>query len=323
MISLSSIRARRALIFGVTGQDGSYLASSLLEKGYVVWGTSRVNSESTLDNLRRLNLIGRLNLLTVEPTDIESVQRAFSEAEPDEVYYLSGQSSVAISFQRPAETLQSNAIGLLNVLEAGRLSSRAVRIYNAGSSEIYGDTGKQEATESTPFNPCSPYGVAKLSAYWLVKHYRNAHQIYACTGILFNHESPLRPERFVTQKIIRAVKKISEGSMDRLTLGRTDIIRDWGWAPEYVEGMWAMLQLDEPVDLIIATGESHSLGEFISHAFAILGLDWQRYIVEDLSLSRPTDLIVSRANPSKALGILGWAPTVRMHRVIELMLKDL
>jgi GDPmannose 4,6-dehydratase len=231
---------------------------------------------------------------------------AVKAAQPDEVYFLAGQSSVGLSFEQPAETIQSFTLGTLNVLEACRMIDKPIRQYHAGSSECFGDTGGVPATEKTPFNPRSPYAVAKASAYWLVNNYREAYGLYACTGILFNHESPLRPHRFVTQKIIQAAKRIAAGSSEVLELGRLDIVRDWGWAPDYVEAMWLMLQQDKPEDYLIATGESYALEDFVYASFNNVALNWKDHVRQSGQLYRPTDIGISCADPSKAQKGLGW-----------------
>mgnify|MGYP006164470597 FL=1 len=243
------------------------------------------------------------------------------KSKPDEIYFLSGQSSVSLSFEQPAETIQSFTVGVLNVLEAVKMMDYRIKVYHAGSSEAFGDTLGVAATEETPFQPRSPYALAKASATWLVNNYREAYQLFACTGILFNHESPLRPTRFVTQKIISSALRIANGSSEKLELGRLDISRDWGWAPEYVEAMWTMLQQDQPEDYIIATGTSHSLQEFVATTFAKLEMDWKDHVVQSPDLMRPTDLAISKANPAKAAQRLGWKATKSMEQVIEEMLK--
>jgi GDPmannose 4,6-dehydratase len=235
------------------------------------------------------------------------------------VYLLAGQSSVGLSFEQPSETIQSIAIGTLNVLEACRLSDQPIRLYQAGSSECFGDTRGEPANETTPFHPRSPYAVAKASAFWLVDNYREAYDMFACTGILFNHESPLRPARFVTKKIVQAAESIARGDMSRLKLGRLDIARDWGWAPEYVEAMWLMLQQPEPGDFVIATGETNTLESFVSAAFAEHGLDWRDYVEQSDEFMRPTDIAISRANTGKAEKLLGWKASNRMQDVVRLM----
>ena len=310
---------RTVLICGVSGQDGSYLAQLLLNKGYEVWGSSRDAQGSSLNNLRALGILDRINMLSMVPEDFRSVFMAIKRSAPDEIYYLAGQSSVGLSFEQPAETIQSIVIGTLNLLEACRMFDKEIRLYHAGSSECFGDTQGQAANEQTPFNPRSPYAVAKASAFWLVNNYREAYNLFACTGILFNHESPLRPTRFVTQKIISTAKKIANGSKETLYLGRLDISRDWGWAPEYVEAMWLMLQFEKPEDFVIATGETISLEEFVAHAFNIHGLNWHDFVIQDPSLFRPTDILISRANPSKAKVKLGWEARIKAGSVVEAM----
>ena len=310
---------KTALICGVSGQDGSYLAQLLLGKGYAVWGTSRDAQGSAFGNLKTLGILDQVRMLSMAPEDFRSVFIAVKHSAPDEIYYLAGQSSVGLSFEQPAETIQSAVIGTLNMLEACRMFEREIRLYHAGSSECFGDTDGQPANEQSPFNPRSPYAVAKASAFWLMNNYREAYKLFACTGMLFNHESLLRPTRFVTQKIAQAANRISKGSEEKLMLGRLDISRDWGWAPEYVEAMWRMLQLDKPEDFVIATGETFSLEDFVSHAFGVLGLNWRDHVIQDHALFRPTDILVGRADPTKAREKLGWQAQVTMPQVVEKM----
>jgi GDPmannose 4,6-dehydratase len=255
------------------------------------------------------------------PEDFHSVFMAVKKSNPDEVYYLAGQSSVGLSFDQPADTIQSVVIGTLNMLEAIRMADHEIRLYHAGSSECFGETQGQPANEQTPFRPRSPYAVAKSSAFWLVDNYREAYNLYACTGILFNHESPLRPARFVTQKIISTAKRIAAGSGEKLSLGRVDISRDWGWAPEYVDAMWRMLQLDRPEDFVISTGETIVLEEFIAHAFKVLGMNWQDHLVLNNSFCRPTDILVSSADSSKAKNKLDWIANIKGLAIVEAMLE--
>lgn len=309
----------KALICGVNGQDGSYLARLLLAKGYEVWGTSRDVQTSSLSNLAALSIEKKVNLISMAPNDFRSVLTAVDKSEPDEIYYLSGQSSVGLSFEQPAETLESIVSGILNLLEVIRLRKKSVRLYNAGSSECFGDTGNTPANEDTPFKPRSPYAVAKASAHWLVTNYRESYGLHASTGVLFNHESPLRPRRFVTQKIIQSAKRIAAGSDERLVLGRLDVKRDWGWAPEYVDAMWRMLQLETPEDLVIATGQTHSLEEFVAAAFALHGLEWQNHVDVSERFFRPADILVSMANPNRAMSVIGWRAVNRMNDVVRLM----
>jgi GDPmannose 4,6-dehydratase len=313
---------KTALICGVSGQDGSFLAKFLLEKGYMVYGTSRDAQGSSFGNLGLLGIKDQIKYLSMVPEDFHSVLVALRKSDPDEIYYLAGQSSVGLSFEQPSETIQSFTLGTLNLLEALRMLEKPARFYNAGSSESFGDTKSSPANELTPFNPMSPYAVAKGSATWLVRNYRDAYGVFACTGILFNHESSLRPERFVTQKIIRTVKRIASGSSEKLTLGRMDISRDWGWAPEFVEAMWLMLQQNKPSDYVIATGCSISLEDFVQAAFNQAGLDWKSYVVQDSKLLRPNDLKVSSADPRKALIDLGWKASTKGVQVVQKMYQS-
>ncbi|MDP3584902.1 MAG: GDP-mannose 4,6-dehydratase [Thiobacillus sp.] len=312
---------KRALICGVSGQDGAYLAQFLLDKGYEVWGTSRDAQASSFANLSRLGILGRIKTVSMAANDFRSVLQAISQSEPDEIYNLSGQSSVGLSFEQPAETLESIATGTLNLLEAIRFLGTPVRFYNAGSSECFGDIGAGAADENAHFHPRSPYAVAKSTAHWLVDNYRSAYGLYACTGILFNHESPLRPTRFVTRKIVRAAVRISQGAAEKLTLGDMAIQRDWGWSPEYVDAMWRMLQIDHPEDFVIATGESNSLEEFVASVFSQLGLDWRQHVVQDPGLFRPSEIRYNCGNAEKARRILGWSAQKKMRDVIREMVR--
>ncbi len=314
-----SIRGMRALIIGVSGQDGAYLSELLLAKGYEVWGTSRDANLSTFPNLARLGFADRVKRLSVAPNDFRSTLTALAQVEPDEVYNLSGQSSVGLSFDQPVETMESISIATLNLLEAIRFTRRNIRFYNAGSGECFGDTHGRAADEETPFRPRSPYAVAKAAALFQVANYREAYGLFACSGILFNHESPLRPERFVTRKIVAAACRIAHGSRERLRLGNTRVKRDWGWAPEYVDAMWRMLQQDRPGDFVIATGETRSLEEFVAAAFDAAGLDWRAHVDHDPALHRPADVEGNFADPGKAARVLGWRATVRMEGVLRKM----
>lgn len=314
---------RTALICGVSGQDGSYLAQLLLQKGYTVFGTSRDVQGSSFSNLQKLGIKDQIAYISMVPEDFRSILVALRKSNPDEIYYLAGQSSVGLSFEQPAETIQSITMGTLNILEGCRMMDKKIKIYHAGSGECFGDTKGAPANELTPFYPMSPYAVAKTSAYWLVNNYRDAYGLFACTGILFNHESPLRPERFVTQKIIRAVKRIAQGSVEKLKLGRLDIARDWGWAPEYVEAMWLMLQQDLPQDYVIATGTTITLEEFVKTAFEQANLNWRDHVIQDSSLFRPTDLAIGRADPTKALQQLNWKASTQGIEVVKQMYQSL
>lgn len=247
--------------------------------------------------------------------------QALTKVQPDELYNLAGQSSVGLSFQQPVETLESISVGTLNLLEAIRFMNRPIKLYNACSGECFGDTNRFPADETTPFRPRSPYAVAKAAAFWEVANYREAYGLFACSGILFNHESPLRPERFVTRKIISTACRIAAGSIEKLRLGNISIQRDWGWAPEYVQAMWLMMQQEKQDDFVVATGESHSLEEFVETAFHYFGLDWHDHVEIDRSLFRPTDLIVSRGKPVKAQEQLGWSAKNKMKDVVRMMVE--
>jgi len=311
---------KKALICGISGQDGAYLARFLLNKGYAVYGTSRDAQMTSFHNLVRLGIREHIKLESAALNDFRSVLQVLMKAQPDEVYNLAGQSSVGLSFHQPVETLESISVGTLNLLEAIRFTSRPIKFYNAGSGECFGDTGEIPADEATPFRPRSPYAVAKAAAFWEAANYREAYGLYACSGILFNHESPLRPERFVTKKIIAAVCRIAAGSNEKLRLGNIAIQRDWGWAPEYVEAMWMMLQQEKPDDFVIATGESHSLEGFVERAFSCAGLDWCKHVVIDSDLMRPADITAGRGNPAKAREKLGWQAKYRMHDIVRMMI---
>lgn len=310
---------KKALICGVSGQDGAYLAKLLLEKGYDVYGASRDAHGSSFSNLIRLGIKDQVKLESVALNDFRSVLQALMKVKPDEIYNLAGQSSVGLSFQQPVETLESISIGSLNLLEAIRFVGSPIKLYNAGSSECFGETANLPADETTPFRPRSPYAVAKAAAFWETANYREAYNLFACSGILFNHESPLRPERFVTQKIVAGACRIAAGKQDSLHLGNLSIQRDWGWAPEYVKAMWLMLQQDKPDDFVIATGHTYSLEQFAEQAFSAVWLDWRKHVVSDASMLRPTDIMVGKADPSKAKRQLGWEANLVMPDVVRLM----
>ncbi len=314
------VKGKKALICGIGGQDGAYLAQLLLGKGYEVWGTSRDAQASTFNNLSVLGIKEKVLLVSMASNDFRSVLATLKRSGPDEVYFLSGQTSVGLSFEQPVETLESITLGTLNLLEAIRFLERPIRLYHASSSECFGDVGMSASDENTPFHPRSPYAVAKASAHWLVANYREAYGLFACNGILFNHESPLRPARFVTRKIISAACRIAEGSGEKLELGRLNIVRDWGWAPEYVEAMWRMLQQERAEDFIIATGEANSLEEFVKCTFDCLGQDWRDHVESNSELFRPTDLFWSQGNPAKAERLLGWKSSLKMREVIRKMI---
>jgi GDPmannose 4,6-dehydratase len=312
---------KKALIFGVSGQDGAYLAKLLLNKGYTVYGTSRDAQVSSFRNLEYLGIKDRVQLESTALNDFRSVLQVLFKTRPDEVYNLAGQTSVGLSFEQPVETLESIAMGTLNILEAIRFIGEPIKFYNAASSEVFGNINGVAADESTPFSPRSPYAVAKATAFWEVANYREAYGLFACSGILFNHDSPLRPERFVTQKIVASACQIAAGKQDKLYLGNIDIQRDWGWAEDYVEGMYLMLQQEQSDDYILATGESYKLAEFIDLAFQFVGLNWQDYVISDKGLCRPTDLAISRGNPTKAMEKLGWVAKHKIGDTVRLMME--
>jgi GDPmannose 4,6-dehydratase len=310
------------LICGVSGQDGTYLAQLLLDKGYKVYGSSRDAQVATFKNLLLFDIKERVELESISLTDFRSVLQALTKIQPDEVYNLAGQSSVGLSFQQPVETLESIAQGTLNLLEAIRFIGQPIRFYNAASGECFGDTGDSPADEDTPFKPRSPYAVAKATAFWETVNYRDAYNLYACSGILFNHESPLRPERFVTKKIIAAACRIANGSNETLSLGNISVYRDWGWAPEFVKAMWLIVQQETPRDYVVATGESHKLEEFVEVAFSYFGLDWHKHVIIDQKLLRPADILMGKANPARAENDLGWRAQYRMKDVVHMMIRS-
>ncbi len=313
--------SQRALICGISGQDGSYLAKLLLEQGYEVWGSSRDAEQTLFSNAHSLGIFDSLHLVSLNLRDVGNAIGLLKRIRPQKVFSLAGQSSVGLSFEQPVETIESIALGALTLLEAIRLTDPEIRLYNAGSTECFGDTGNEVATESTRFNPRSPYAVAKASACWTVANYREAYGMYACSGILSNHDSPLRPLRFVTRKIIHAVALLAIGKDAKLSLGNLEIERDWGWAPEYVEAIAAMLEQSSPQDCIIATGESHTLIEFVKTAFDHVGKDWRDYVTQDARLMRPTDITQNKVDPAKAATHLGWKAKNGMNEVIGMMLE--
>ena len=275
--------AQTALIAGVTGQDGAYLARHLLEAGYHVIGCSRDAQTCDIRRLKRLGLEKEVELVSLAPNDFRSVLKVLSTKAPDEIYNLAGQTSVSLSFDQPVECMESIAGGTLNFLEVLRYLDAPTKLFSAGSSECFGDTKGKPANEKTSFHPQSPYAVAKSTSFWQVANYREAYGLFCCTGILANHESPLRADRFVTQKIIHGVQRIKHGERSELRLGNLDVWRDWGWAPEYVVAMHKMLQTNKPKDYLIASGKTTSLRDFVSAAFEVAGLDHKPYIVSDKS----------------------------------------
>jgi GDPmannose 4,6-dehydratase len=312
---------KKALICGISGQDGAYLAAHLLELGYAVVGTSRDAQASRFAGLERLGIRDRVKVDSMSLVDFRSAMQALARHQPDEVYNLAGQTSVGLSFDQPVETFESIVVGTVNILEAIRMIGRPIRLYNAGSAEMFGTIDDRPANERSVLRPRSPYGIAKATSFWQIAQYREAYGIHACTGILFNHESPLRPERFVTQKIVAGACRIAAGEEQTLSLGDLSVQRDWGWAPEYVTAMHAMLQLTAPEDLVIATGHTSSLEDFVAEAFGVLGLDWRKHVVRDPRLARPSENLCGRADVSRAAERLGWQARFRMPDVARMMVE--
>lgn len=318
---------KRALITGITGQDGSYLAEQLLAKGYEVHGVVRRSSSfntGRIDHLYYHNVEiqeKRFFLHYGDVTDAASVTNIVESVLPDEIYNLAAQSHVKVSFEIPHYTASVDALGTLNFLEAIRQKKLKTRFYQASTSELYGKVQAVPQNETTPFYPRSPYGVAKLYGFWIVKNYREAYGLHACNGILFNHESPRRGESFVTRKITLGVARIMHGLQDKLVLGNLEAKRDWGYAPEYCDAMWRMLQTDTPEDLVIATGETHTVREFVEETFALAGLDWRKHLVTDESYLRPSEVDLLIGDASKAREKLGWQPAVKFKELVRLMFE--
>lgn len=313
---------KRALIIGVSGQDGAYLARLLLGKGYEVIGTSRDAQLGRFENLQRLQILQRVKLDTMSPVDFHSVIRVLRKWMPQEIYNLSGQSSVGLSFEQPVETIDSIVNATVNLLDAIRFLGEPIRFYNAGSSECFGDVEAKLADETTPFRPRSPYAAAKAAAHWMVANYREGYGLFACNGILFNHESALRPARFVTRKIAAAAVRIARGDKDPVRLGNLAVFRDWGWAPEYVDSMWRMLQQETAEDYVVATGRLASLEEFVATAFDAVGLDWSKHVEKDPMLWRPTDVKGFAGDAGRAAERLHWTATVAMPEVATMMVRE-
>ena len=307
---------QRALIFGVTGQDGALLSQHLLTQGFEVHGTSRRHGD-VAGNLRQLGIADRVRIHQVDPLDGAQVAAALSAIDPSQAYNLSGQSSVGRSFAEPRDTFDSHVGSTLTILEAIRTQVPACRFFHASSSEIFGDTTEQPANEASVPKPYSPYGVAKAAATLLVKSYRDLFGLFVCSGFMFNHESPLRPDSFVTQRIVHGAAAIKLNRADRLTLGNLKIVRDWGWAEDYVECMARMLEQDEPHDYVVATGVASSLESFVDRVFSRFDLDWKDFVVVDDQLLRPNDISVSVGDPRLAEQRLGWRARVRMPEVAE------
>lgn len=312
---------KTALIFGVSGQDGAYLARLLLEKGYAVHGTSRDAELQTFERLGTLGIRERVQTHSASMRDFRELLSLIGDLRPDEIYNLAGQSSVGLSFAQPMETMQSITQAQLLLLDVLRSLQLPARLYNSGSSECFGGTPRGAASdETTPFAPRSPYAAAKAGAHWITATYREAYGIYACSGIVFNHESPLRSERFVVKKIVAAAAAIAAGRSDaKLRLGNVSVSRDWGYSAEFVDAMWRMLQQERPADYVIATGESHTVEELAAAAFAEAGLDYRDHVEADATLLRPSDLDYSRGNPGRARRELGWEPRTKFRALVKLL----
>lgn len=315
------MKKNRALICGISGQDGSLLADFLIKKNYQIFGTTRKLEISNLKNLKTLKIEDKVKVFNINYNDIKSIESLIKLTNPNEIYFLSGQSSVGLSFEDPIETFNSLTIGVMNFLEAIRISKKPIKFFHASSGDCFGNVGNNPSNENSTLNPCSPYGVAKSSSHLLTKCYRDTYGIYASNGILYNHESELRPARFVTRKIISAAYRISKGSKDKLELGDLNIMRDWGWAEEFVEAIWRMMQLKDPKDFVIATGEVNSLEDFVSYSFNSFGLNWHEHVISNDKLSRPNDIYWSQGNPAKAKEHLRWEAQFKMKNVIDKMIN--
>ena len=309
----------KALITGITGQDGSYLAEFLIKQGYEVLGMVRRTSTINFDRIRHFQ--DQVTLVQGDLLDQVSLLNILEEHKPDEVYNLAAQSFVPTSWTQPVLTGEFTALGVTRILDAVRLVNPKIRFYQASSSEMFGKVREVPQSEATPFYPRSPYGVAKVYGHWITINYRESYNLFACSGILFNHESPRRGLEFVTHKITNAVAKIKLGIDNELRLGNLDARRDWGYAPDYVRAMWLMLQQDGPDDYVIATGETHSVQEFCEEAFKVVDLDWREYVVQDERFMRPAEVDLLVGDPSKAGEILGWEPTVTFGDLVRLMVE--
>ena len=309
--------AKKAFITGITGQDGSYLAELLLEKGYEVHGL--VRRSSSFNTWRIDQVRDRLTLHYGDLVDQYSLVRTLQKVGPDEVYNLAAQSHVKVSFEMPEYTADVTAVGVLRLLDAVRELGLTARVYQAGSSEMFGLVQQTPQTEKTPFHPRSPYGCAKVFGHWVCVNYREGYQMHVSNGILFNHESPRRGENFVTRKITMGLAAIKKGQSRELRLGNLDAKRDWGFAKDYVEAMWRMLQQSQPDDYVVATGETHSVREFLEEAFSYVGLNWQDYVKVDEKYFRPAEVDLLLGDPAKAKRVLGWTPSTTFKQLVRLM----
>ncbi len=313
--------SKSALITGITGQDGAYLAKLLFDKGYKVYGLARRTSTITTERLKHLGIENKIQILEGDLLDIASIVRAIQIAKPQEFYNLAAQSFVHTSFNQPILTAQVTGIGVLNCIEAIRMIDPNIRFYQASTSEMYGKIKQPVQDEDTPFHPRSPYGAAKMFGHWITVNYRESYNIFACTGILFNHESPLRGIEFVTRKVTDAAARIKLGKQKELRLGNIDAKRDWGFAGDYVEAMWLMLQQDEPDDYVIATGRTTTVRDMCKIAFSHLGLNYEDYIIIDPKFYRPAEVDILMGNPNKAKAKLGWEPKTSLEDLIIMMVE--
>ncbi|NLX56304.1 MAG: GDP-mannose 4,6-dehydratase [Planctomycetaceae bacterium] len=310
---------KRALITGITGQDGAYLAEFLFEQGYQVHGMVRRSSSENFERIQHLR--DKVQLHQADLLDQLSIVRLVEEVQPHHLYNLAAQSFVPTSFEQPLLTAEFTALGVTRVLEAVRTVDRSIRVYQASSSEMFGTVREEPQTETTPFWPRSPYGVAKVYGHWITVNYRESYDLFACSGILFNHESPLRGKEFVTRKITDAVARIKLGLQQKLRLGNLDALRDWGFAGDYVRAMWMMLNHDVPDDYVIATGEKHSVREFADIAFQHVGLNWEDHVEVDPRYLRPAEVTTLCGDCAKARRVLGWAPEVSFHDLVRMMVE--
>lgn len=311
---------KRALVTGITGQDGSYLAELLLDKGYKVYGLRRRTSTDNDENIKHIK--HEVEFVSGDLRDLSSLIEAMKLSKPDEVYNLAAQSFVGSSWNQPIYTAEVTAIGVTNILEAIRTTKPDAKFYQASSSEMFGKVLETPQKETTPFYPRSPYGVAKVYGHWITVNYRESYDLFACSGILFNHESPRRGLEFVTRKITDGVARIKLGLQDKLYLGNLDSKRDWGYAGDYVKAMWLMLQQEQPDDYVIATGETHTVEEFVDIAFSQVGLDWRNHVVQDPKFMRPAEVDLLLGNPEKAEKKLGWKPEVPFEKLIQMMVEN-
>lgn len=311
---------KRALITGITGQDGGYLAKLLVEKGYKVYGGYRRSSTRNFWRLHYLDVKKDIELVPIDLIDQSSILAALKQCDPDEVYNLAAQSFVGVSFEQPIATGEISGLGVPRILESIRLTNPNIKFYQASTSEMFGNA-PQPQSEKTPFEPASPYAAAKLYAHWVTRNYREGHNLFACSGILFNHESPVRGIEFVTKKITDGVARIKMGYIDYLALGNLDAKRDWGFAGDYVEAMYLMMQQPKSDEYVVATGESHSVREFCEEAFGTVGLDYNKYVKVDKQFFRPVDVRYLLGDPSKAKKVLNWQPKTNFKQLVKMMVE--